>query len=280
MAATPLKGSQSLSQSDKHQECKSTWQPSTPSPGCWSAFNGAASQVCFIQTRNKQCKAAPMANPAAQSKIAAADLGLLLWSTLFRVTASRRPFVFVLLQFMGGRFRSVMPSDLFKPGAMARESLRAPGRDYASSVNREELQRLMRRSALHAANAEYLATHTIFCVHYLYTLYTALCTLLHVLYSTEVRLQLQPCQISVTEGTCKELHADCAHNLRKQKPVPQLVLHRFLTQQQQRHQPCLPQAHIDPLLCMERAWAASLVNVPMMITHLSFCDCIATGRNR
>lgn len=51
------------------------------------------------------------------------------------------------LQVMGGRFRSVMPSDLFKPGAMARESLRAPGRDYASSVNREELQRLMRRWA-------------------------------------------------------------------------------------------------------------------------------------
>lgn len=53
------------------------------------------------------------------------------------------------MQMMGGRFRSIMPSDLFKPGAMARESLRAPGRDYASTVNREELQRLMRRYVAH-----------------------------------------------------------------------------------------------------------------------------------
>lgn len=56
-----------------------------------------------------------------------------------------RPAAHSGMQMMGGRFRSIMPSDLFKPGAMARESLRAPGRDYASTVNREELQRLMRR---------------------------------------------------------------------------------------------------------------------------------------
>ena len=63
------------------------------------------------------------------------------------------------MQVMGGRFRSVMPSDLFKPGAMARESLRAPGRDYASSVNREELQRLMRRWALTLSVQSHKADH-------------------------------------------------------------------------------------------------------------------------
>lgn len=50
-----------------------------------------------------------------------------------------------MLQMMGGRFRSVMPSDLFKPGALARGSLPAAGKEYASDTFRGELKILMRR---------------------------------------------------------------------------------------------------------------------------------------
>lgn len=46
---------------------------------------------------------------------------------------------------MGGRFRSVMPSDLARVGAIARESLPAPGVEYASSSARRELFRLFKR---------------------------------------------------------------------------------------------------------------------------------------
>lgn len=53
------------------------------------------------------------------------------------------------MQAMGGRFRSLLPSDLFKAGALAVESLPATrGPEYATVSNRGELFRLMRRSAL------------------------------------------------------------------------------------------------------------------------------------
>lgn len=48
-------------------------------------------------------------------------------------------------QVMGGRFRSVMPSNLAKVGAIARESLPAAGVEYASDANRRELLRMYRR---------------------------------------------------------------------------------------------------------------------------------------
>lgn len=48
---------------------------------------------------------------------------------------------------MGGRFRSVMPSDLARVGAIARESLPAAGVEYASDANRLELTRFFRRRA-------------------------------------------------------------------------------------------------------------------------------------
>jgi hypothetical protein len=50
-------------------------------------------------------------------------------------------------QAMGGRFRSVMPSDLARVGAIARESLPAKGAQYASESNRTELVRFFRRWA-------------------------------------------------------------------------------------------------------------------------------------
>ena len=49
------------------------------------------------------------------------------------------------LQMMGGRFRSVMPSNLIYPGACAIESLPAPGSEYASQAAKGELRRLFAR---------------------------------------------------------------------------------------------------------------------------------------
>ncbi|KAL4859030.1 hypothetical protein ACK3TF_000816 [Chlorella vulgaris] len=50
---------------------------------------------------------------------------------------------------MGGRFRSVMPSDLVKVGAIARESLPAPSVEYATPASRIELRRLFSRDGCH-----------------------------------------------------------------------------------------------------------------------------------
>jgi hypothetical protein len=47
---------------------------------------------------------------------------------------------------MGARFRSVMPSDLFAPGAMAKASLPAKGPQYASEGTKKSLLELYRRS--------------------------------------------------------------------------------------------------------------------------------------
>ena len=46
---------------------------------------------------------------------------------------------------MGGRFRSVMPSNLVYPGACAIESLPAPGSEYASQAAKGELRRRFAR---------------------------------------------------------------------------------------------------------------------------------------
>lgn len=49
---------------------------------------------------------------------------------------------------MGGSFRSLLPSDLFRAGALARESLPATrGAEYATPTNKGELVRMMRRQA-------------------------------------------------------------------------------------------------------------------------------------
>lgn len=50
---------------------------------------------------------------------------------------------------MGGRFRSVMPSDLAQVGAIAKESMPAAGMQYATDEKRRELARLFRRDGCH-----------------------------------------------------------------------------------------------------------------------------------
>ncbi|CAL5230013.1 g13455 [Coccomyxa viridis] len=54
-----------------------------------------------------------------------------------------------LYKMMGGRFRSVMPSNLVYPGACAIESLPAPGSEYASHAAKGELRRLFARDGCH-----------------------------------------------------------------------------------------------------------------------------------
>lgn len=50
---------------------------------------------------------------------------------------------------MGGKFRSVMPSDVVKVGAIARESMPAAGMQYATDEKRLELLRFFRRDGCH-----------------------------------------------------------------------------------------------------------------------------------
>ena len=50
---------------------------------------------------------------------------------------------------MGGRFRSVMPSDLTRVGAIARESMPAAGINYATDEKRRELFRFFKRDGCH-----------------------------------------------------------------------------------------------------------------------------------
>jgi hypothetical protein len=50
---------------------------------------------------------------------------------------------------MGGRFRSIMPSDLAAPGALAFESIPARGDQYARPGIKRELTRIFRRDGCH-----------------------------------------------------------------------------------------------------------------------------------
>ncbi|KAI8468344.1 MAG: hypothetical protein J3K34DRAFT_523049 [Monoraphidium minutum] len=67
----------------------------------------------------------------ADSALVDAVLGLLVYKTA------------------GGRFSSVMPSDLASPGALAFESIPAAGREYARPTARRELARIFRRDGCH-----------------------------------------------------------------------------------------------------------------------------------
>lgn len=52
-------------------------------------------------------------------------------------------------KLVGGSFRTVMPSDLTKVGALARESIPAAGMQYAGEEKRRELIRMFRRDGCH-----------------------------------------------------------------------------------------------------------------------------------
>ena len=70
------------------------------------------------------------------------------WAPCLPSSATRlhvRSLSSALLQMMGGRFCSVMPSNLVYPGACAIESLPAPGSEYASHAAKGELRRLFAR---------------------------------------------------------------------------------------------------------------------------------------
>lgn len=55
-------------------------------------------------------------------------------------------------RLLGGRFAAVMPSDLLKPGAFARESLPA-GRRYANTAQRQEVVRIGRSRGCHSCGS-------------------------------------------------------------------------------------------------------------------------------
>lgn len=54
-----------------------------------------------------------------------------------------------LLQSMGGRFSSLMPSDLSKPGSLAFESIPAKSDEYAQPSIKRELVRIFKRDGCH-----------------------------------------------------------------------------------------------------------------------------------
>lgn len=58
-----------------------------------------------------------------------------------------------LFRLAGGRFSSVMPSDLAAPGALGFDALPAAGGDYAGAGARRELLRIFRRDGCHHCGA-------------------------------------------------------------------------------------------------------------------------------
>lgn len=67
---------------------------------------------------------------------------------------TKRALVDVILgvtafKIVGGSFRTIMPSDLSKVGAIARESIPAAGMQYATDEKRRELIRMFRRDGCH-----------------------------------------------------------------------------------------------------------------------------------
>jgi hypothetical protein len=54
---------------------------------------------------------------------------------------------------MGGRFRSLMPSDLVAPGALSFESIPARSDQYARPMVKRELSRIFRRDGCHHCGA-------------------------------------------------------------------------------------------------------------------------------
>ncbi|PRW59668.1 pfkB family carbohydrate kinase [Chlorella sorokiniana] len=100
--------------------------------GLASAAAGQASIKCRQYLQDKQN---PLLQPWKGSRAEDLLVDAVLGIAMFKV--------------MGGRFRSVMPSDLAKVGAIARESLPATHAEYATDASRVELARYFRRDGCH-----------------------------------------------------------------------------------------------------------------------------------
>ena len=136
--------------------CQPSAWPKHGHRGCWSSFcygrSGSAALPASLQNWSTPFEPSPTSgfseegspsgclhgHHTVQGKSAA--VCLVCHTTAVRLTVGLR-----VLQMMGGRYRNVMPSDLFKRGALARGSLPAPGKQYASENFRDELRILMRR---------------------------------------------------------------------------------------------------------------------------------------
>lgn len=107
--------------------------------GLASAVAGQASLICSkaYYTSPKKLDGYMM---AVEKVIASFDVQRALVDVILGVTA---------FKIVGGSFRTVMPSDLSKVGAIAKESIPAAGMQYATDEKRRELIRMFRRDGCH-----------------------------------------------------------------------------------------------------------------------------------
>jgi hypothetical protein len=106
--------------------------------GLASALAGQASIACRAWRTDRRRTEAAFASPSAWLRgVRLEDLA---------VDAALGVAMFALL---GGRFRTIMPSDVAKVGAVARGSVPAPGTQYASAASKYELRVLYRRDGCH-----------------------------------------------------------------------------------------------------------------------------------
>lgn len=103
--------------------------------GLASAMAGQASLICASTYRKKPKDLRGFLDtlPSPEEK----DIGL---DMLLGIVA---------FKLVGGSFRAIMPSDLTKVGAIARESIPAAGMQYAGEEKRKELIRMFRRDGCH-----------------------------------------------------------------------------------------------------------------------------------
>ncbi|GBF99262.1 hypothetical protein Rsub_11787 [Raphidocelis subcapitata] len=109
---------------------------------------GAHARALFL--RDPHPPSAAPADGAARARARAAAPWWRLGQSVDRDEALFDAALGILIfKAAGGRFSSLMPSDLAAPGALAFESIPAVGNDYASPGVRRELARIFRRDGCH-----------------------------------------------------------------------------------------------------------------------------------
>lgn len=103
--------------------------------GFASAIAGQASLICAAAYRKKPNHLQGFLDNMPSPEAKDVGLDMLLGIVAFKV--------------VGGSFRTIMPSDLTKVGAIARESIPAAGMQYAGEEKRKELIRMFRRDGCH-----------------------------------------------------------------------------------------------------------------------------------